>query len=89
MLVLTRTEREKIIINDDIEICIIKVDGKRVRVGINAPKDVEIHREEIYEQIKAQKSKITDIQETCLEKKKQEEEEEEEKREQEKLVSND
>jgi carbon storage regulator len=52
MLVLTRRLTETIIINDDIHIAILGIKGNQVRLGIEAPKHVPVHREEIYEQIK-------------------------------------
>jgi carbon storage regulator len=48
MLVLTRKLKESIMIGDDIEITIISVDGEQVKIGINAPKHVDIHRKEVY-----------------------------------------
>ncbi|QDU62818.1 Carbon storage regulator [Planctomycetes bacterium Pan216] len=47
MLVLTRKVNQKIIIGEDIVVTVLKMDGKRVRIGIDAPTDVPIHREEI------------------------------------------
>lgn len=52
MLVLTRKKGQAIIIGHDIEISIIDVQGDQVRIGINAPKSVTIHRKEIYEEIR-------------------------------------
>jgi len=54
MLVLTRTENESVIIGDDIEIIVTEIRGKKVRLGINAPRDITVHRKEIYEAIQAQ-----------------------------------
>ncbi len=51
MLVLTRHKDESIIIGDDIEITIIDVRGDKVRLGINAPREVSVHRKEVYEAI--------------------------------------
>jgi carbon storage regulator len=51
MLILTRRVGETLIIGDDVVITILGVKGNQVRVGINAPKDVSIHREEIYNRI--------------------------------------
>lgn len=48
MLILTRRVGETIIINDDIQLTILGVQGNQVRIGTNAPKNVSVHREEIY-----------------------------------------
>ncbi len=60
MLVLSRQKDESIIIGDDVEITIVDVRGDKVRLGINAPRSISVHRKEIYEAIqreKAQKAK--------------------------------
>jgi carbon storage regulator len=51
MLVLTRKKNESIIIGDDIQISIVEVKAKTVRLGICAPKEISVHRKEIYDQI--------------------------------------
>ncbi len=51
MLVLTRKAGESIIIGDNIEITVIETKGDQIKLGIKAPKDVDIHRKEIYETI--------------------------------------
>ena len=51
MLVLTRKDDESIIIGNDIEIKIIKTENGKVKIGIEAPKDIEINRKEIFKQI--------------------------------------
>ena len=48
MLVLTRKKNESLIIGDNIEIEILSIDGEQVKIGIKAPKDVDIHRKEVY-----------------------------------------
>ncbi|MBO0997839.1 carbon storage regulator CsrA [Bacillus sp. SD075] len=48
MLVLTRKPNEAIMIGDDIEITILSIEGEQIKLGINAPKNVDIHRKEIY-----------------------------------------
>jgi len=52
MLVLSRQRDESIIIGDDIEITIVDIRGEKVRLGINAPPHVPVHRKEVYEAIK-------------------------------------
>lgn len=51
MLVLSRKKNESIIINDDITVTVIEIRGDKVRLGIEAPKDVTVHRREVYEAI--------------------------------------
>ncbi|OGI03451.1 MAG: carbon storage regulator [Candidatus Melainabacteria bacterium GWF2_37_15] len=52
MLVLTRKKGQKLIINDNIEITVLETRGDSVKIGINAPREVSVFREEIYEEIK-------------------------------------
>ena len=52
MLIMTRKPNEKVMVGDDITVTILGVKGNQVRIGVNAPKDVAVHREEIYERIK-------------------------------------
>jgi carbon storage regulator len=51
MLILTRKQNESIVINDDIKVTILGTKGKDVKIGIEAPEDIEIWREEIYRQL--------------------------------------
>ncbi|MBF0406000.1 MAG: carbon storage regulator CsrA [Candidatus Riflebacteria bacterium] len=66
MLVLTRKIDEKIIIGDDIQIVLVDIGKDQVKIGINAPKNVKVHRYEVYEEIQrenreAAKSKKVDL----------------------------
>lgn len=51
MLVLTRKKNESLMIGEDIEIVVVDIQGDRVRIGINAPKKLPVHRKEVYEEI--------------------------------------
>ena len=55
MLILTRRVGETLVIGDDVTITVLGVRGNQVRVGVNAPKDVAVHREEIYQRIQDEK----------------------------------
>ena len=52
MLILTRRVGESVMIGDEVTITVLGVKGNQVRIGINAPKDVSVHRQEIYERIR-------------------------------------
>ena len=56
MLVLSRKKDEKIVIGDSITLMVIEIRGDKVRLGIDAPRDVTVHREEIYDAIKRESS---------------------------------
>ncbi len=56
MLVLSRQKDESIMIGDDVEIVIVDVRGDKVRLGITAPKEIPVHRREVYEAIQREKS---------------------------------
>lgn len=55
MLVLNRRQDESIMVGDDIEITIVDVRGDKVRIGITSPRDVPVHRKEVYEAIQKEK----------------------------------
>ena len=59
MLILTRRPSERIVINENIIIEILGIKGNQVRVGIDAPRDIKVHREEIYNRINKEKSSDT------------------------------
>jgi carbon storage regulator len=63
MLILSRKKGESIIIGDNVEIQIVDVHGDQVKLGINAPKNISVHRKEIYEEIQEEnkKANISDI----------------------------
>ena len=51
MLILTRKVGEKVIINDDIEVTVLDTGGNQIRLGISAPEEIKVYREEIYERL--------------------------------------
>ena len=57
MLVLSRKKNESIIINDDITIVVVEIRGDKVRLGIEAPKEIPVHRHEVYEAIRRNEQK--------------------------------
>ncbi|MFK7915356.1 MAG: carbon storage regulator CsrA [Pseudomonadales bacterium] len=55
MLILTRRIGETIVVGDDIKLTVVSINGNQVRVGIDAPRDVAVHREEIFKRIASEK----------------------------------
>ncbi len=72
MLVLSRTKDESIMIGDDVEITIVDIRGDKVRLGITAPRNIPVHRREIYDAIQREKAEEKEV-------KKKEEEKQKEK----------
>ncbi len=56
MLILTRRIGETLMVGDDVTVTVLGVKGNQVRLGVNAPKDVAVHREEIYQRIQREKN---------------------------------
>lgn len=65
MLVLSRQKDESIIIGDDIEIVIVDVRGDKVRLGITAPREISVHRREVYDAIQKEKETKKDCPSDC------------------------
>lgn len=61
MLVLTRRQNEAIQIGDDIEITVLSVEGDQIKLGINAPKSIDIHRKEVYLEIQKQNNEAANL----------------------------
>jgi carbon storage regulator len=55
LLILTRRVNESLRVGNDVTVTVVAVKGNQVRIGINAPKDVEVHREEIYDRVQQEK----------------------------------
>lgn len=59
MLILTRRVGETVVIGDEVQVTVLGVKGNQVRLGVNAPRDVSVHRQEIYERIREEKGQGT------------------------------
>ena len=58
MLILTRRVGETLMVGDQVTVTVLGVKGNQVRIGVNAPRDVAVHREEIYQRIKDEKTDV-------------------------------
>jgi carbon storage regulator len=58
MLILTRKTNETLMVGDEVTVTVLGVKGNQVRIGINAPREVAVHREEIYERIKSEERRL-------------------------------
>lgn len=61
MLILSRKNGEKLMIGDDVELTILGIKGNQVRIGVNAPKEIAVHREEVYLRIQNEKAVSSDL----------------------------
>jgi carbon storage regulator len=61
MLILTRRVGETLMIGDEVTVTVLGVKGNQVRIGVNAPRDVTVHREEIYERIKQEQQEASEV----------------------------
>ncbi|MFJ7676715.1 carbon storage regulator CsrA [Peribacillus sp. NPDC097198] len=68
MLVLTRKPNESIVIGNDIEITVLEIEGEQIKLGINAPKNVDIHRKEVYLSIQQENNEATKTETNIMEK---------------------
>ena len=67
MLVLTRKPNESLVIGNDIEITILAIEGEQIKIGITAPKNVDIHRKEVYLSIQEENNEATKTETNLLE----------------------
>ncbi|MBW7996642.1 MAG: carbon storage regulator CsrA [Candidatus Glassbacteria bacterium] len=61
MLILTRKQGESVAIGDDIQITVVEIQGKQVKLGVKAPREVAVHRQEIYEKIQQENIRASQV----------------------------
>ena len=64
MLVLSRKKNESIVINNDITIVVVEIRGDKVRLGVEAPREVPVHRREVYEAIQRSQNGVVEVEST-------------------------
>lgn len=58
MLILTRKVNETLMVGDDVSVTVLGIKGGQIRIGINAPRDVAVHRQEVYEKILQERKEV-------------------------------
>lgn len=58
MLILTRKVNETLMVGDDVSVTVLGIKGGQIRIGINAPRDIGVHRQEVYEKILRERNKV-------------------------------
>ena len=66
MLILTRKQGESVAIGDDIQVTVVEIQGKQVKLGVKAPREVAVHRQEIYEKIQQENIRASQVQDLDL-----------------------
>jgi carbon storage regulator len=68
MLILTRKQGESVAIGDDIKVTVVEIQGKQVKLGVKAPREIAVHRQEVYEKIQEENIRAAQVSEGDLEK---------------------
>jgi len=66
MLILTRKQGESVAIGDDIRVTVVEIQGKQVKLGVKAPREIAVHRQEIYEKIQLENIRASQVSESDL-----------------------
>jgi carbon storage regulator len=66
MLILTRKQGESVAIGDDIQVTVVEIQGKQVKLGVKAPREIAVHRQEIYEKIQEENIRAAQISQADL-----------------------